>query len=120
MVPTVDSNQAKSDCYILDGYHSLNTAKYMKYFDEFCLYSDTRFFGKLYQLSNPFNTAHSQDAIVTVTCLSQLIGCIGFSAIVTIAPCETLHLILHDPFVAIKKIAVLYVAHVLFAMCLVL
>ena len=45
----------------------------------------------------------SHGLIASAIHFSQLMGCMGFSVVVAITPCEHLHWILHNLFVAIKK-----------------
>ena len=53
-------------------------------------------FQDTYPITGPF----THGTIATAICLSQLVGCMRFSVIVTKTSCEYLHLILHNPFVA--------------------
>ena len=46
----------------------------------------------------------SHGAIATEIYFTQLMGCVGFSVVVAIAPCEHLHWVSYNPYVVMKKL----------------
>ena len=49
---------------------------------------------------------YSHGTIATPICLSQPMGCMGYSVVVTITPCEHWHWIQYKPFIVMRKIEV--------------
>ena len=87
-----------TDIYFVREYYILHTLKHLFFR---CLYPRFRSFLLVFFLKTCWKGC-SQVAIATMINFSQ-IGCMGFSCVVTITPCEHLHGIPYNPFDAIKN-----------------